>query len=519
MQYSFRPTSERMLLNLQMIVDSMDDLLWDYQVSSPAVKPWLRACALYSEQETLREDILYILPEELAERFPRDQYSYATAADVMGEAPHIRRINQPFPALFNQILSVFQRYAEFEMQLNNVVTRGGTLTDLCRIASDFFQNPVYIHDNLFYILAVSGYVEGMLQVEYNEKNGKRHTPLWLINEFKFDESYNNTLTLHQASIWGNDQYPFNMRSLFVNLWDGLHYCGRVLINELNSSLQPGQFRAVEYFANYVLVLMRMIDQTEAGHFRSYEDFFVALMHGTPVDEGDLYTILSILEWGEEDRYLCMKLQPQDPGISIRSDSAMNSVLTRLLDAYISFYHDSQLCVVVNLTHSRQGTREIQQCLAPYVRDGLMYTGISSPVQGIYSIGLGFSQTDIVMEYIRREDSSNWICAFSACALAYIHNQATQALPTRLLVHPALPLMLEYDQKNGTQYYETLRSYLKCERSIPKTSAALIIHRTTLTYRLGKIQELLRLNLDDPTERLYLSLSYYLMDRHSATPAP
>ena len=49
-------------------------------------------------------------------------------------------------------------------------------------------------------------------------------------------------------------------------------------------------------------------------------------------------------------------------------------------------------------------------------------------------------------------------------------------------------------------------------SIPATAAELIIHRTTLTYRLGKIAELTRLNLDNPDLRLYLLLSFQLLDR-------
>ena len=61
------------------------------------------------------------------------------------------------------------------------------------------------------------------------------------------------------------------------------------------------------------------------------------------------------------------------------------------------------------------------------------------------------------------------------------------------------------------YFETLREYLLCERDIPKTSQALIIHRTTLLYRLKKIESLVNLSLDDPGQRLYLLLSLYVMD--------
>ena len=508
--------AERMLLNIQMIVDDMDDLFWEYEVNNPDEMPALRGCLLYSGQKELCKDILYVLPQDRAAGFPADTYCYATTASLRGSAPHIRCVNQDFPDLFNLVLSVFQRYAEFEMQLNNVITGGGTLAELCRIGSRFFRNPVYIHDDLFSILAVSHQVDGMLQFEHNEKTGKRHIPLWLINEFKFDETYRQTLALHHAAIWGNDQYPYNIRSLFVNLWDGRRYCGRLLINEIGAPLQPGHFRAAEYLAGYITILLRHIEQNQNRHYRSYEEILIALITGAAVDEEDLHTILNILEWSESDRYLCLKFQTQDPGISIRSDSAMGSALAQVLRSYVSFHHQHRLCVVVNLTRSGLDLRTIRQHLAPHIRDALMFAGISSPVTGIRALGQGFTQTDIVLNYIAKEDSSAWILPFAACSLSYIHKCACQEFPSRLLVHPVLLDLLEHDRTNGTQYYETLKTYLYCERNIPQTSNALIIHRTTLTYRLTKIQELAKLNLDDPHLRLYLAFSFFVLDRYENT---
>ena len=48
------------------------------------------------------------------------------------------------------------------------------------------------------------------------------------------------------------------------------------------------------------------------------------------------------------------------------------------------------------------------------------------------------------------------------------------------------------------------------------AAALIIHRTTLTYRLQKIQELFSLNLDDACQRLYILMSLFLLDSEGYT---
>lgn len=503
-------SSEMMLLNLQMILDPMDELLWEYTSSNPGDTPTLRGCLVYCGQTELSADILYLFPQEWGKDFPADRYSYITTGFLEGDAPHIRNVKKDFPDVLNLVMSTFQRYRDFESSLNGILNSGGNLTDLCRAASDFFHNPVYIHDDLFSVLAVSHRVEGMLDFEYNEQSGKVHIPLWLINEFKFDSSYRRTLTLHQAGIWGNDQYPFNMRSLFVNLWDGEQYCGRVLINEIRTPLQPGQFRAAEYFGRYALMLLLHLEQSQNPH-RNFEETLVSLISGAEIDNRDLHTMLSILDWSDRDSYMCLILQEQDPGTSIRSAGALNSWLTPEPNGSVSFHYQQQLCIVINIAKCDLDPRMIRKHLAPLIRDSCMYGGISNPVKGILSLRTGFVQASIALNYIMKEDSSSWITSFSSCALSYIRECAGREFPAVMLVHPAIQDLREHDRLSGTQYYETLRAYLFCERNIPQTSNTLIIHRTTLTYRLGKIAELTNLNLEDPNLRLYLLLSFHILD--------
>ena len=141
----------------------------------------------------------------------------------------------------------------------------------------------------------------------------------------------------------------------------------------------------------------------------------------------------------------------------------------------------------------------------------MYVGISNPAEGIHALHAGFLQADIALQYIIEEDSSQWIVSFAECALHYIRSQAVREIPAEMLSDHVLLSILRYDRKNDTPYFNTLRSYLIHERNIPKTAEALIIHRTTLTYRLQKISETFNLNLDDPYQRLYLLFSFFLLD--------
>lgn len=507
---------EAIALNLDMIVDFLEEGCPGFQSHRTSEHPTLRSYQLYCGQAVLREDVLYLIPRGEEGEFPKDRYSYVTNGSLDGNAPHIRLIPLSFGMLMNRIIGIFQQYQQLQRRLSDVIASGGSLTELLRVASGFLHNPVYVHDNMFAILAESHHVEGMLKFEYNEKTQRMHIPLWLINEFKFDDAYRKTLYLKEAGIWGTDQYPWNIRSLFVNLWDGERYLGRMLINEIGNLLQPGQYPTAEFVARYVILWLQSQEQHQIHREYNFEETLIDLISTGKTDLKDLHSLLTILDWKETDRYLCLKLQSQNPKDAIRADSAVNSQIVTLLGGCVTFRYQQKLCAVINLRLSPISSGAIQAKLAPLVRDSYMYAGLSSPAYGIYSLYQGFMQTDITLEYISKVDNRSWLLPFSACALFYIQDSACTRLPSRMVAHPTLVELRELDMASGSQYYETLRMYLLCERNIPQTAQALIIHRTTLTYRLKKIQELTRLNLDDGDLRLYLLLSYHLL---SLEPTP
>lgn len=508
---SVRPgTSFR--LNMQMIADFLDEREWGYLVCRPGETPLLTKCQLYHGQEMLFEDTLYVIPEGLECSFPANRFSYITTADMQGEAPHIRKVKCDFLELLNHVMGIFTYYGDFERELCNTISSGGSLSELCCVASRYFHNPVYVHDSMFCVIGQSPYLEGLF--EYSEKTKKNHIPLWRINEVKFDEVYKKTLTNSSAGILGNDLNYFDERSLYVNLREENAYLGRLLIHETESSIKPGQFRAAEFLAGYVLLWMK--NQAMSDHHRnqSYEQIFIDLLEDREVDERELRTILNILNWKQEDRYLCFKLQSQDTADAVRSDFAINSRLSTEFSGLVSFRYQQKLCVIIDLTVSGIDPGELRLRLAPLIRDSCLYAGIANPIEGIYALRRGFVQADIALDYITEVDSSDWMVLFSSCALHYIRQSACRKLPPKMVAHPILLELKEHDRTQGTQYYETLRVYLDCERNIPATATALIIHRTTLTYRLGKILELTRLNLDNANLRLYLQLSYQMLDQES-----
>ena len=67
-------------------------------------------------------------------------------------------------------------------------------------------------------------------------------------------------------------------------------------------------------------------------------------------------------------------------------------------------------------------------------------------------------------------------------------------------------LLDHDSRRNAELVATLAQYLECGGSYDDTAAALMIHRSTLRYRLGRIREITELDLNDVDSRLNLHLA-------------
>ncbi len=57
------------------------------------------------------------------------------------------------------------------------------------------------------------------------------------------------------------------------------------------------------------------------------------------------------------------------------------------------------------------------------------------------------------------------------------------------------LLLE-DERNHTELYHTLKTYLLCENNVTAAAKRLHIHRNTLVYRLKQIKECIDVDMND-----------------------
>lgn len=476
-------------------------------ISDPAV----RYCnvRLFTGQQHLHPDVLYALrPGET--RFPTDRFSYVCTTHIPGTANHISCPGHAAEQVLDALMELFFQFQQREMRLDQLLFRNGNLQELCELGSEFLENPVFIHDDWFIIIGMSHNALPLMYPDSDTTPRKVFVPKSYTESFKHDSDYTQTYSYPDAQLWRNpDGTP---ATLYVNLWDGAVFRGRLLVVQQIRPFRRADYLISEILTQRAMMILRGSRGTSPGS-RGMDERVQALLEGSLSDESELSQLMDTLHWQKEHRYLCIRLRPQDPAPNILLDHMLHSDLfVTFPDSYILFSGREQ-CVILNLSLCSLPPAHLHHTLAPLCRDYCLYAGISSPVNGIRELHLSYYQAQAALNQAFSLQSEKWIISFSDCTLEYIFGSMRSPLTPRHLVSPDLYALMDHDRENDTQYFKTLQTWLLMERNVPETSQALIIHRSTLLYRLKKIQSIIRSNLDDPWQRLTLQLSYWILENN------
>jgi purine catabolism regulator len=70
----------------------------------------------------------------------------------------------------------------------------------------------------------------------------------------------------------------------------------------------------------------------------------------------------------------------------------------------------------------------------------------------------------------------------------------------------LGTLLDYDRAQNAELVKTLEAFFNCHGNLSQTADVLIVHRNTLLYRMNRINDIAKIDLDRPETRLALHLA-------------
>lgn len=124
---------------------------------------------------------------------------------------------------------------------------------------------------------------------------------------------------------------------------------------------------------------------------------------------------------------------------------------------------------------------------------------------------GYQKAIQTLNVLRNSPTPRKVSFFEDLGSYTVLNQIREQPETKTFVKTYLEKIYSLSEGQQVDLFYTLRVYLENNGSIKATSDELFLHRSSLTYRLEKIRDILELDIDDSETRFNLMLAYKLYD--------
>ena len=229
---------------------------------------------------------------------------------------------------------------------------------------------------------------------------------------------------------------------------------------------------------------------------SLSDVFLACLSGNQTSADDL----SALAQSCSSPYALVMLRPA----SHRGYVRMQDIVDFAKNMRINFA-EAQLENSIVMFLANEDAPRLAEVIEEKGMAGKVAMAISLPFTSLDAIPLQHELLDYCLDSV----SGAGIIEAETDAFAFLTSQITSAIEVESLLHPAIAKLARYDQMNQSNLLNTLRVYLEHDRNAQRCANLLYLHRNSLQYRVRRIQEIAKIDLDNPEERAYLRLSFML----------
>jgi len=394
--------------------------------------------------------------------------------------------------VLNKVLQAFDFYNSWSDGLRTRIQEGCPMSCLLDDSDIVFNAPLSILDCGYVLSAVSSrYLDKRpFDDVWQQMTGQGRMSL------DFIRGISDAVLPHT-----NDQEPFLLgnqvmcQNLFVHKrlagWIGLLCSGHPPTN--------GRRHLLRTLGGIVEEWMRFNEDDS----RLYNEVMLVqgLLDGVPYSRAETEHRFSVIGWEPADSKVVIKTD-------VRNDiqQPLYSMLASALSGCITLTYGGGIVLLANLRLRPLPVLKAE--LSSLLSRAGVSAGISCVFTDIYLTSSHYLQADAALRLGGSTPGELMHCL--DCALQYASELLSQS-PAADMVHPDLLTLRDYDEKHSTEFFETLKYYLICERSLGKTAEAMNLHRNTLYYRLTRIRELISSELEIAEERLSLLLSF-LIDR-------
>ena len=397
---------------------------------------------------------------------------------------------------------IIERYQEQNQNLMLSVIREEPLSEILGICSEIMDNPVILYDSGMNVIAVGGNCEKLIEdSEWRETLEKGYLSEHFIKNFKESGGLRSAGTTHRTAYInpGNGGLP----SICCNLYHEDEKFAVFAVVETDIKLLPVHSILLEYLKELIYRRVFSENRQHKEKYSQLKNMLTGRLQGQSLEPGALNYSLKQQRWGREDGFYLLKVQMSKEDVATDMQLYVINLIEKVLKGCIPLQLGSDLYFIFN----EKKTENFEEKLV-LVNEKLVKYKLNSSVSYRFPDIINiYEQAYLTTAAIRlgtRIDREKYFYPYSKYRIIHIMDILAEKIDLKLLCNPEI-LHLHENDKDGI-LMQSFYVYMKENMSLSKAAEILNIHKSTLGYRLLKVERMVTLNLNDSDVRQSILLS-------------
>ncbi|WP_196591581.1 PucR family transcriptional regulator [Pectinatus frisingensis] len=401
--------------------------------------------------------------------------------------------------LFNMLQKIYDQYDLWDQQMQQCINAYSDLQDIVNVSDSIFQNPIYLCDSDYRILA--GPRNDPQNIKYT------YIPQRFINNFKYDPIYHK--------MWQSD-VPIICQG---DLRDDRHLClivrsqGQfavfVSLIETNIPFRESDSILLQHMAYYVLLHFEQNLVSNENKSFSLEYFMKQYLNQQQISRQSFENALMLFNWKASHTFYLCYIELTESDLHYNTIKYQCDQIKNLLPSAVVFEYNNCIVAIVNRS-LLSDSKAIEARLYAFLQNSNFKAGISRDFNTINNVRNYYIQAFSALELGANAASDMCYYKFEDYCLEYMLKNSYQNLIPESLCPNGLIEMREYDRAHNTQYIQTLKTYFEEKYNVTHAAKKMYIHRTTFIDRLERIKNFLGMNLEDSRTCFYLMIALEIM---------
>ena len=287
--------------------------------------------------------------------------------------------------------------------------------------------------------------------------------------------------------------------------------GQVIVLEAFQPFKQADFEMMKLISQVIsMIVQNNRDYDELVD--TYRDkLIIDLIQGKIIDKTIIEERLRFSEWRKNHHLQVLTITNDKHSMSNTPFNYINGFFIDLLPKSFCIEYEGYVIVIIEREQKREFTEKQLALLDQFMEDTGLYCGLSRVFTDLSDLKKYFKQSLLAMKNGEKKTGNSAVNFYDDATLDYVFSICSKVEPLKELCHPAIFDLSDYDQVHGTTYMNTLYSYIINFGKTTEISQKVHLHRNTLYYRIGKIEEIIKMKLSNLDDFFLIYFSFKILE--------